>query len=187
MRPPLLAPLLGLRFLAIALLAFGWTAVASAAASQKPANLVDLGHDTYQLSLSSKFLYAPGTKKLARRVRADAEQYCRDQGRQMKEVSIEEKRGDIVFGDFAKVTLTFQALPPGDPQLAAPDSATAAAPATDLAKLEELHRAGVLPAADYDAAKRRAAARSLDELHANGVLTDAEYTAAKQRLDPAVK
>ncbi len=54
---------------------------------------------------------------------------------------------------------------------------------SDLTKLEELRRSGVLTDAEFDAAKKRLTQRSLDELHAKGVLSDQEFEAARKRLN----
>lgn len=150
---------------------------------------VSLGNDTYKLTRGSKFFYARGTEKLVKRARADAVKFCHGLGREMKEISVEEIKGGLVIGDFSKATITFKALLPGDPQLTTTaTAASTSAPATsDLDKLEELHRSGVLADPDFDAAKRRVAERSLDDLHARGILTDAEYEAAKKRLAAPAK
>ena len=54
---------------------------------------------------------------------------------------------------------------------------------SDLTKLEELHRGGVLTDAEFTAAKKRLAERSLEELHNKGVLSDKEFEAARKRLN----
>lgn len=149
--------------------------------------VVSLGNDTYKLTRGSKVIYARGTGKLVQLARHDAEKYCRDLGREMKELSTEEIKGSLFFGDFPKAVITFKALPPGDPQLASPVTAPVAAAPRDLDKLEDLHRSGVLTEPEFAAAKRRLAERTLDDLHARGVLTDDEYEAAKKRLADQAK
>jgi len=144
--------------------------------------VVSLGSDTYKLTRGSKIFYQRGTGKLVQRARQDAEKYCHDLGREMKELSLDEIKGNLFFGNFPKAVITFKALPPGDPQLASPAPAPVAAAPRDLDKLEDLHRSGVLTELEFDAAKRRLAERSLEDLHARGVLTDTEYEAAKKRL-----
>lgn len=143
---------------------------------------VSIGNDTYKLTRGSKIFYARDTGKLVQLVRRDAEKYCHDMGREMKELSVDEIKGSLFFGDFPKAVVTFKALLPGDPQLASPVAGSVAAVPRDLDKLEDLHRSGVLSESEFDAAKRRLAERSLDDLHTRGVLTDAEYEAAKKRL-----
>jgi hypothetical protein len=147
--------------------------------------IVSLGNDTYKITRGSKIFYDRSTSKLVKRARRDAAQYCRDMGREMKELTVEEVKGNIMF-DFPKAIITFKALPPGDPQLASPTPAPFAAAPRDLDKLEDLHRTGALTDSEFEAAKRRLTERSLDDLHSRGVLTDAEYEAAKKRVaEPA--
>ena len=189
-------------------LSFGWLAVvmqmltwlpAAHAADPNDPNppVVALGNDTYVITRGATFFYFRSTAKLVTRARADAQKFCRDMGKEMKEVSVEEIKAGLVIGDFAKAKITFKALAPGDPALAetkspsiasAPPAVTlsvAASPAvaSDLTKLEELHRSGVLTDAEYDAAKKRLAERSLEDLHKKGVLSDSEFEAARKRLN----
>ena len=162
--------------------------------------VVALGNDTYAITRGATFFFFRSTAKLVTRARADAQKFCRDLGKEMKELSVEEIKAGLVIGDFAKARITFKALAPGDPALAetkAPVAAlgaaaspvvalptvAAAATASDLTKLEELHRSGVLTDAEFDAAKKRLSERSLEELHTKGVLSDQEFEAARKRLN----
>jgi hypothetical protein len=175
------------------LLSLGWlVAVVLASAPQTHAAnpddpyppVVALGNDTYVLTRGSTFFYFRDTTKLVKRARTDAQKFCQEKGREMKELSVEEIKGGLVIGDFSKARITFKALAPGDPELAETKSSAALSPSggSDLTKLEELHRTGVLVDSDFDAAKKRLAEKSLEELHRKGVLTDSEFEAARKRL-----
>jgi hypothetical protein len=171
----------------LAALAVAWVPSAHAASDNAPnPPAVSLGDDTYALTRRTTFFYFRGTAKLAKRARADAEKFCHDMGKEMKELSMDEQKGGLVIGDFSKATITFKALAPGDPALTETQASatTAAVPAGsgDLTKLEELHRGGVLADPEFDAAKKRLAERSLEELHNKGVLSDSEFEAARKRL-----
>jgi len=162
-----------------------WVSRAHAADPNDPnPPVVSLGDDTYTLKRGAKFFYFRDTTKLAKRAREDAEKFCHSLGKEMKELSMDEEKGGLVIGDFSKATIKFKALAPGDPALAEPHAANAPSPAvsSDLTKLEELHRSGILADPEFDAAKKRLAERSLEELHSKGVLTDTEYEAAHKRL-----
>lgn len=169
-------------------LLLGWAPLARANSSPNDPNppVVSLGDNTYSLKRGSNFFYFRGTSKLAKRAREDAEKYCQAMGKRMKEVSMDEKKGGLVLGDFSTATITFKALAPDDPAFAEPMSPLMAAPAQasvgDLTKLEELHRDGVLADSEFSAAKKRVAEQSLEDLHKKGVLSDAEYEAARKRL-----
>ena len=188
MRTKPLVKLLSVGLLAALLLA--WAPWAHAADPDDPTPpVVALGNDTYVLTRGAKFFYFRDTTKLVKLARTDAQKFCRDMGREMKELSVEEIKGGLVFGNFSKARITFKALAPSDPALAETKSPTATAPAatlpaggSDLTKLEDLHRSGVLANSEFDAAKKRLALRSLEELHNNGVLSDSEFEAAHKRL-----
>ena len=182
----------------VRLVSFGWLVAlmvawapwAHAADPDDPTPpVVALGSDTYLITRGAKFFYFRDTAKLVKRARTDAQKFCRDMGREMKELSVEEIKAGLVIGNFAKARITFKALAPGDPALtdttplAPPPPPPAPAPAgSDLTKLEELHRSGVLVDAEFDAAKKRLAEHSLEELHNKAVLTDSEFEAARKRL-----
>ena len=177
-------------WLAVAATVLGWVAPLRATSPNDPnPPIVNLGNDTYVITRGATFFYFRNTEKLVARARADAQQFCRDQHREMKELSVEEIKAGLVIGDFAKARITFKALLPGDPALAEarpPAPGELVVPpqsASDLTKLEELHRSGVVVDADFDAAKKRLMERSLEELHAKGVLSDQEYEAARKRLE----
>jgi Short C-terminal domain len=180
----------------VKLLSFGWLAVvlfalapgAHASSSDDPnPPIVSLGDNTYVITRGSTFRYFLGTAKLVVRARADAEKFCHDQGKEMRELSVQEITGSLLLGDFSKAEITFKALPPGDPGLTASDAAPSNG--SDLTKLEELHHSGVLADSEFDAAKKRLAERSteraleeLQDLHNKGVLSDSEFEAARKRL-----
>ena len=187
-------------------LSFGWLAVLTLLLAAVPfvhaadpndpyPPIVSLGSDTYLITRGATFFYFRDTTKLVKRARADAEKFCHDLGREMKELSVEEIKAGLIIGDFAKAKITFKALAPGDHVLTEAKSPAAATPpiaaalvapspaaASDLTKLEELHRSGILVDTEFDAAKKRLAEKSLEELHNKGVLSDAEFEAARKRL-----
>jgi hypothetical protein len=179
-------------WLPVLMLMLAWAPLAHAADPDDPAPpVVALGNDIYVVTRGSTFFYFRNTAKLVARARADAQEFCQKMGREMKELSVEEIKGGLVFGSFSKAKLTFKALAPGDPALAdnkspaaaaTPPAAASPAGGSNLAKLEELHRSGVLVDAEFDAAKKRLAERSLEELHNNGVLSESEFEAARKRL-----
>lgn len=167
-------------------LVLAWAPSARAAVPDDPnPPIVALGKDTYVITRGSIFVYLRDTTKLVERARADAQKFCHDQGKEMKELSVAEDKAGVLSWNFSKAKITFKALAPGDPALMeTPAAAAAPAPAagSDLTKLEELHRSGMLADSEFDAAKKRLTERSLEELHNKGVLSDSEYEAAQKRL-----
>lgn len=190
MRPTPAMKLRSAGWLAIAFLLIGAMAPLQAASPNDPnPPIAELGNDTYVITRGATFFYFRDTTKLVNRARADAQKFCHDLHREMKELSVEELKAGLVIGDFAKARITFRALPPGDPALAdtrAPAGGNLAAPTpnpSDLTKLEDLHRVGVVTDPEFDAAKKRLMEQSLEELHAKGVLSDQEFEAARKRLN----
>jgi hypothetical protein len=147
--------------------------------------VVALGNDTYVITRGATFFFFRATKKLVTRARTDAQKFCHELGRKMKEQSVEEVKAGLVIGDFAKARITFKALAPGDPALAETKAPAAPTPSSagDLAKLDEPRRGGVLVDSEYEAAKKRLARQQPEDLHWKGVLSDTEFEAARQRLD----
>ncbi|HVU17824.1 MAG TPA: SHOCT domain-containing protein [Candidatus Didemnitutus sp.] len=180
-----------LGWLAMAMLMLGGSAPLRAGPDEPNPPVVALGNDTYVITRRATFFFFRNTSKLVTRARADAEKFCHDLHREMKEVSVEEVPAGLIIGEFAKAQITFKALLPGDPALATaptpmPAAAVPAAPQpnpTDLTKLEELHRGGVVTDPEFDAAKKRLYEQSLEDLHAKGVLSDQEFEAARKRLN----
>jgi hypothetical protein len=186
-------PVVNLRsfgWLAIAILVPGGLAPLRAASPNDPfPPIVARGNDTYVITRGATFFYFRDTAKLVTRARADAQKFCHDMQREFRELSVEEIKAGLIVGDFAKARITFRALVPGDPALADARAPAAGDPtlppptSSDLTKLEDLHRSGVVTDAEFDAAKKRLSELSLEELHAKGVLSDQEFEAARKRLN----
>lgn len=132
--------------------------------------VVPLGNNTYRLTVKATHKFTRNTQKLKDRAREEAAQFCAKEGKQLKVVSFTEDKSFYLVGDFAQVTLTFQTLSPGDPQLVAPAEApgkpavtsglTTEALYADLLRLDDLHKKGILTDAEFDEEKKKVLARS---------------------------
>jgi hypothetical protein len=165
-RPPLARWLVSLAFLLSA----------CAAWAQSEPKFESLGDDTYTVSVHATHKFTRNTRKLTDAATEAAEAFCAKEGKVMKLVSVEDKRGMYGVGGFANTTVTFKALRPDDPLLAAPPAtyapATMAAPpppppATptdthydELIKLDELRKRGILTDEEFEAEKKKVLARS---------------------------
>lgn len=154
-------PRFRLYFLLLLLLATAKLAWAANILPIMPAN-----DGTYHVTVKAQHKFTRNTDKLKDEAMAAATEFCAKEGKQLKIVSVTEDKSQYLVGRFAEVTLTFKALAPGDPELA---PATTVAPAprpmttdelqTELTKLDELRKKGLLTDAEFDALKQKVLSR----------------------------
>jgi hypothetical protein len=144
---------------------------ACAAWAQSEPKFESLGDDTYTVTVHATHKFTRNTKKLAEAATDAAEEFCAKEGKVMKLVSTDDKRGMYGVGGFANATITFKALPADAPELApAKPQQTyvrAPLPATptdslydELLKLDELRKRGILTEEEFAAEKKKVLARS---------------------------
>ncbi|HEY5551071.1 MAG TPA: SHOCT domain-containing protein [Opitutaceae bacterium] len=144
---------------------------AGAAWAQSDPKFESLGDDTYTVSVHATHKFTRNTKKLTALAIEAAEAFCAKDGKVMKLVSTDDKRGMYGVGGFATATITFKALPPGAAELATAQSqqpqVRAPLPATptdslydELLKLDDLRKRGILTDEEFDAEKKKVLARS---------------------------
>ena len=130
-----------------------------------------LGNETYSVTASSRNLFSRNTEALKAQALQEATKFCAKVGKKPKVISVTADKSLILLGDFSQATLTFKALDIGDPELAADQSAipgqltVPASPATeqlysDLIRLDELHKKGILTDAEYETEKKKVLNRS---------------------------
>lgn len=150
-------PLFGL-FL---LLAFAVPALA-----EKVSDITPLGDDTYTVSAHATHKFTRNTKKLAAIATEAAEAFCAKEGKVMKLVSTDDKRGMYGVGGFATAMITFKALLPGAAELASTQpqqpQVRAPIPATptdslyeELLKLDDLRKRGILTEEEFASEKKK--------------------------------
>jgi hypothetical protein len=149
--------------------------VASLLLAAGPARAVEispvtsLGDNTYRLTVKASNKFTRNTAKLKDQAIEEATKFCAKEGRQLQVVSAEEDKQMYLVGPMAKVTLTFKALAAGDPKLVATE-APQAKPVV------------VAPPPPMNADLLTSELTKLDELRKKGLLTDEEFTAAKKKL-----
>jgi len=139
--------------------------------------VVAAGDGSYRVVAKATHKFTRNTKKLTDAAMAAATQFCEKEGKQLKVVSVSENKSNYLVGDFAQITLTFQALGANDPALAAPAGtptparamAAAAAPAptpmttdqlqSELTKLDDMRKKGLLTDTEFDALKQKILSR----------------------------
>ena len=144
------------------------TAGSAWAASVSP--VASLGDNTYSITVKADNKFTRNTEKLKNEAMAAATDFCTKAGKQLKVVSVTEDKALLLVGPYAQATLTFQALSPGAPELAAPADvpgkpAVAAPLTTDelyasLTKLDDLRKKGILTDEEFATEKKKLLARS---------------------------
>ncbi len=146
------------------LLLFGGALLASAAARvEPPPKVVPLGDNTYSISCEANYIFARNTAKLKAQAREAAAKFCASQGKQLKVVSLTDEKP--FYGvDFIKAKIVFKALDAGDPELGADKTAEKPADSSDmyteLIKLDELRKKGILTDDEFKAEKKKILKRS---------------------------
>jgi len=158
------------------LLLFTFVLPASLARALETSSIESLGNDTYSVTASATTKFTRNTAKLKAAAIDAATQFCAKEGRQFKLLSVGERKSMYMVGDMATTKITFKALKAGDPELAPAPGETArpvvaAAPAPTPAPL---------PAVTADVLSSELT--KLDELRKKGLLTDEEFTLAKKKL-----
>ncbi len=118
----------------------------------------------YHVTVKATHKFTRNTDKLKEQAMKVAADFCAKDGKTLKVVSWKEDKKQYLVGDFAQVTLAFQALAPGD---AAPAPASSAAP---------------VPSKPLTTDELGAELTKLDALRKQGLLTDAEFEMLKQKL-----
>ena len=157
--------------LGLVLLAFcvgiSWTGCASKTKTHVPSKVVTVGNNTYSITRSAGNGFNRDTDALRAEAQDEAAQYCAAQGKQLKVISLTSNRPMMAMG-YASATIVFKALAANDPELTAPASASVGGsdrtPTGDLyselMKLDELHKKGILTDEEFQSEKTKVLNRS---------------------------
>jgi hypothetical protein len=158
------------KFLGRFFLMFAVVLAANSAWAGTASPVASLGGNTYSITVKANNKFTRNTDKLKDEAVAAATEFCTKAGKQLKVVSVAEDKSLLLVGPYAQVALTFKALGPDDPELAAPADApvkpAVTAPLTtdelyaSLMKLDDLRKKGLLTDAEFDAEKKKLLARS---------------------------
>lgn len=164
-------------------LLFGLVVAFPVNASPPPAPaVVALADGSYAVTREARNAFERDTDKLTEAATAAAVAFCAEKGKQLKLVSVTIDKPWITTG-YVKATVVFKALDAGDPQLAdttpvpvinarkktVTAAAAVAAPApaspvndlySDLLKLDDLHKRGILTDEEFQEEKKKVLSRS---------------------------
>lgn len=146
--------------------------------------LVEHGDNTYSYTREAATTFNRDVEQLTAEAKEDAAKFCAGKGKQAKVVSIVVNKPWYTLG-FATATVTFKALEAGDPELAEaasvpvvnarkktktppvvapPPTPTLPAPVsdlyTDLLKLDDLRKKGILTEEEFQTEKQKVLSRS---------------------------
>ena len=164
------------RYFGLALVLVGLGVTASAASKS---TLVSLGDETYSIVRQANNGLIRDTAALKAEALQDAASYCVAHGKQQKVISATELKPLFVTADYAKAKVIFKALNADDPALRnenppqrVDDSVTStpakvSSPAgtqgdlyTELIKLDELRKKGILTEEEFQVEKKKVLSRS---------------------------
>jgi hypothetical protein len=144
----------------------GLALLCCAAKSPVTPPVVPLGDNTYSITREATNAFHRDTDKLKAEVEADAGKFCTDQGKQMKVVSLTAEKPWFSTG-YCTAKIVFKAVVPGEPE---PTSASAAPAVTESAER---------PTATGDLYSDLL---KLDDLRKKGILTDKEFQSEKKKI-----
>jgi hypothetical protein len=154
----------------------------SGRADQNP-EIVPLGHDTYALTRWAETGFTRNTEKLKTQALEDAAAYCAKLHKELKIVSTTTARPAIPLTGFAHAKVVFKALDANDPELHAPVSAaapSAAMPASAPGAATPAVAENAAPPTATDVLYSDL--MKLDDLRKRGLLTEEEFQAQKKKL-----
>ena len=143
--------------------------------------VVSMGNNTYMVTRQAATGFS-GSGTLKTDALQEAAKFCASQGKQMKVVAITEAKPPYILANFPKAEVVFKALDAGDSEL---KSESAIDPSGIQLKVGERppERAAIdineKQVGTYDPYAELA---KIDELHKKGVLTDAEFEAEKKKI-----
>ena len=139
----------------------------SAAKASVAPSVVPLGDNTFSITRQAGTAFTRDTDKLKSQVQEDAAKYCADQGKQLRVVALTAEKPLISLG-YISARIVFKAVTPGEPEPVAPTMATVTGGAStptgdlysDLIKLDDLHKKGILTDKEFEAEKKKVLKRS---------------------------
>ena len=147
-------------------LTFGAVLAADCIWADETPQVVPVGDNIYSITVKATHKFTRNTGKLKDQAMEAATQFCAKEGKQVEVVSVKEDKSMYLVGAFPQTVLTFKAVSPG---------ATVAA----AAKATETHPSPP-PAINDDILTSELT--KLDDLRKKGLLTNEEFTAAKKKL-----
>ena len=136
-----------------------------------------MGDNTYTVTRVAKTGFVRHTDELRAEALDDAAKFCAERGKQLKVVKVTESKPSLMFLGYAKANVVFKALDAGDPELKSEPAPAelagrAALPVvierplttdelvSELTKLDDLRKKGILTDEEFQAEKKKVLNRS---------------------------
>jgi hypothetical protein len=131
--------------------------------------VVHVSDNTYSVYREAKNTFNRDTEILKASAMKDAEAFCKQQGKELKVVTWMVYKPKFISG-YASAKLVFKAYAPGDPELTSTPATLPNSPIfasggpddlyTELLKLDDLKKRGILSEKEFEAAKKKALNRA---------------------------
>ncbi len=138
-------------------------------ASAADSKVIPMGDDTFSITRQAGTAFTRDAGGMKAIVKQEAEDYCAAQNKVLKVVSLTSDKPAFMTG-YVKAKIVFKALSPGDAELAPAGStitvngtqvaAGAGDMYSDLIKLEDLHKKGILTDDEFQSEKKKILNRS---------------------------
>jgi len=156
--------------LGISLALLGAPVALSASSHSATIELLPLSDGTFSITATAKTGFSRDTEKLKAEASDEAAKYCASLGKQLKVVELTAKKPWFSLG-YASATIVFKAVNPGEPEVAASAPGASAAPVaertistdelvSELTKLDDLRKKGILSDEEFQIEKKKVLARS---------------------------
>lgn len=173
-------------FVWLAALAFAPSASAGLFGGGKarpPTPAVAMGDNTFSITRQAGSAFSRDVEKLRAEALEDAQRYCADHGKTLKVITFSEDRPMPTLG-YVSAKIVFKALDANDPELTAPAApAAGAAPIASAGSGSSAPAAPVYYAAPANGGfDLYTELNKLDDLRKRGLLTDKEFEKEKKKL-----
>jgi hypothetical protein len=143
--------------------------------------VVPLGNNTLMITRQAATGFS-GSGSLKAEALQEASKFCAAQGKQLKIVAITEAQPPYILGNFPKAEVIFKALDAGDPELKTESVVDPTGGRLKVGERPTARSAVEITERRVAAGDVYTELSKLDELHKKGVLTDDEFNAEKKKI-----
>jgi Short C-terminal domain len=143
--------------------------------------VVPMGDNTFMVTRQAATGFS-GSGSLKAEALQEASKFCAAQGKQLKIVAITEAQPPYILANFPKAEVVFKALDAGDPELKIESVVDPTGSRLKVGERPTARSAVEITERQVAAGDVYTELSKLDELHKKGVLTDDEFNAEKKKI-----